>query len=245
MENWKIWDRNALVEKRTYQRVKGELPIMESTKQLMNIVKGIYEPNMKILDVGCASGHYYNGLRQIDDQLEYTGFDSTKAYIEFAKKHFKSNKNVDFFVEDIFNLPNKYESYFDIVFSCNVLLHLPSIKMPLENLLFVSKKYVIIRSLFSENTHFSKFLYNDTFDENENPDDFVYQNTYSFNYIKESISKLGDYKYWFLDDEFNPDNINNEYNEYNIEQSAVTKVTNGLQIAGSKIFEWKWLIIEK
>ena len=42
---------------------------MESAKQLRKIIFKIYKPNMKILDVGCASGHYYNSLKKIDNKL--------------------------------------------------------------------------------------------------------------------------------------------------------------------------------
>ena len=84
--HWKIWKRNKNVEARTFKRVKNELPEMESAKQLRKIIFKIYKPNMKILDVGCASGHYYNSLKKIDNNLFYCGLDPTKAYINFGKK---------------------------------------------------------------------------------------------------------------------------------------------------------------
>ena len=68
-KTWKIWEKNPKVEERTFKRVKKILPEMESTKQLVNILKPIYKKNMKILDVGCAAGHYYLGLMKLDDQI--------------------------------------------------------------------------------------------------------------------------------------------------------------------------------
>ena len=61
-------------------------------------------------------------------------------------------------------LGNDYN--FDIVFCSNVLLHLPSIDLALKNLLKASKKYCIIRTLVSDNTHLSKFYHNDKTNKN-------------------------------------------------------------------------------
>jgi len=244
-ENWKIWDIDESVEQRTFKRVTGELQEMESTKQLVQLISDIYSPGMSILDVGCAAGHYYNGLKRIDDTLQYYGVDSTVPYISFAQKYFKDNTNTHFAVEDIFKLPDTYVSKFDIVFCCNVILHLPSFQIPFENLLKSSKKYCIIRMLVSEKTHLSKFLYSDEFGKNGDPIDFVYQNTYSFNILEKFIHSLGDYKIEFIDDKFDYIKINEEYQNFNTLQNAVTNVQNNIQIAGSKVFEWKWIKITK
>ena len=102
-DSWRIWDRDDSVEQRTYERVIGKLPEMECAKQLASIVSEVYQPKMKVLDVGCAGGHYYNSLKKIDNQILYTGFDSTKAYIDFAKNHFNED-NVNFERQDIFSI---------------------------------------------------------------------------------------------------------------------------------------------
>jgi SAM-dependent methyltransferase len=244
-ENWKIWDLDESVEQRTFKRVTGELPEMESTKQLVELISEIYAPGMKILDVGCAAGHYYHGLIRIDENLKYHGVDATAPYISFAQNYFKENPNTNFALEDIYKLPEEYKSKFDIVYCCNVVLHLPSFQVPFENLIRSSNKYCIIRTLVSGKTHLSKFLYSDTFEENGEPSDFVYQNTYSFDIIEKFIHSLGDYKVEFIDDEFDGSRINEEYKNFNQIQDAVTVVQNNVQIAGSKVFEWKWIKITK
>jgi 2-polyprenyl-3-methyl-5-hydroxy-6-metoxy-1,4-benzoquinol methylase len=243
--SWKIWNKDDSVEQRTYKRVTGELPEMECTKQLVEMIGEVYAPGMHVLDVGCAAGHYYNGLKRIDSNLQYHGVDSTTAYIEFARKHFKGNSNTSFNVEDIFNLPKDYAGKFDIVYCCNVILHLPSFQVPLKNLITASKKYCFVRTLLSDKTHLSKLLYSDSYDENGEPNDFVFQNTYSFDVVRKTIKSLGDYQVEFIDDRFDARSINEEYKNYNQVQSAVTHVQNDLQIAGSKVFEWKWVKITK
>ena len=244
-DTWKIWNKDDSVEQRTYKRVTGELPEMESTKQLVELVTNIYKPGMKVLDVGCAAGHYYNGLSRIDTEIRYNGIDATNAYIKFARKHFKDNPYTTFDVVDIFNLPDKFHGKFDIVFCCNVILHLPGFKVPLKNIITASKEYCLIRTLVSDKTHLSKLLYTDSFDENGEPTNFVFQNTYSYKIIENFVSELGDYKIEFIDDKFDAQSINDEYKDYRTLQSAVTRVQNGVQIAGSKVFEWKWIKITK
>jgi hypothetical protein len=97
----------------------------------------------------------------------------------------------------------------------------------------------------SEKTHLSRLLYSDEFDENGNPTDFVYQNTYSYAILEKTILATGDYRVAFIDDKFDPRSINEEYTRYSDRQSAVTRVQNDVQIAGSKVFEWKWIVITK
>ena len=243
---WKIWDKDDSVEIRTYKRVTGELPEMECTKQLVELISEIYTTGMNVLDVGCAAGHYYNGIKRIDKNIKYTGIDATVPYIEFAKNHFKDNSNTNFLLGDIYNLPKEQISYFDIVFCCNVILHLPSFKIPLENLLRSSNKYCIIRTLVADKTHLSMDLVTDEFDENGDPTNFAYQNTYSYSYIESCIKSFGDYVVEFIDDKFDSLKINEEFLNYKeIQGLGVTYVQNDMQISGSKVFEWKWVKIIK
>ena len=87
-KDWEIWKKRVQVE-RSIKRLKKQLPEMECSKQLAEIVKKLYKPGDKILGFD-VSGHYYNSLKRIDDDLNYTGFDPTKPY-SFAK-NFKKIK---------------------------------------------------------------------------------------------------------------------------------------------------------
>ena len=121
---WRGWDKNPEYE-RTIDRLKKKLPIMECSKQLVSIVSKFYKPNMKILDFGCAAGHYYYALKKLNRHVNYTGLDATKFYIDYAKDFFKKENNTHFDRQSLFNLNKKYNKKFDIVYCCNVLLHLP------------------------------------------------------------------------------------------------------------------------
>ena len=88
MEKWQQWDVDPIPESRyNIKRVKGELPEMESTKQLVNLISEVYRPKMKVLDVGCNVGHYLSGIRKKFFDLDYTGVDAYDFYIKTAQAH--------------------------------------------------------------------------------------------------------------------------------------------------------------
>ena len=243
-DDWEIWKKNNSIE-RSIKRVRGELPAMEASKHLLEILKKIYKSNYNILDFGCAAGHYLKTLKKLNKNIKYTGFDVTKDYIIFAKQYFKKDLNSNFDVQSLFNVNKKYYKKFDIVFCANVLHHLPSIDLPLKNLLSVTKKYCIIRTLVSDNTHLSRFYYDDSTDKNGYLNNFQFQNTYSYNLIKKKIKKIGNFKIKFIDDKFNGHKINKEFiSRERKKYPGLTKYVQGIQIAGSKVFEFKWVIIK-
>ena len=104
---------------------------------------------MKILDIGCAAGHYYNSLKKVDTNILYFGIDATKAYIQFAKNCFRKNKSTNFFWGDIYKLPRQFNNKFDISFCCNVFLHLPTLEKPLKN-------FIILINSLNLPTYFSR-----------------------------------------------------------------------------------------
>ena len=112
------------------------------------------------------------------------------------------------------------------------LLHLPSLQVPIKNLLRASKKYCIIRTLVDTNTHISQLVFNDEFDKKNNPLNFAYQNTYSRNYLKKMILKNGDFKIKFK-------KFNKKFRD------SITYSKNNLQISGNKVFKWEWILITK
>ena len=60
----------------------------------------------KILDVGCASGHFYRSLKKkISKNFFYTGLDPYQIFIDKAKKAWKNEKNVNFKKGNIYKLP--------------------------------------------------------------------------------------------------------------------------------------------
>ena len=239
--DWRIWDQND-PEERTYLRAKGQLPEMESAKQLRQILGNIDDSD-SVLDVGCAAGHYLRSIRKLSAKCRYTGVDATLKYIESALDIHKLDKNANFIREDIYSLKQKA----DLVFCCNVLLHLPNLRRPLENLLYSFNKKLVIRTLLSEGTHLSQYLYSDDFDGNGNPTNFVFQNTYSYKYVERIIKNFNSkITITFQEDVFDPINIQQEWVEWKNKQGfGTTSIIKNIQISGNKVFRWGWIVCTK
>jgi ubiquinone/menaquinone biosynthesis C-methylase UbiE len=244
-ENWQLWGTKPELESKfNIERLKGNLSDMESTKQLSNLISDCYEPGMKILDVGCNVGHYLLGLRKNFPTLDYTGVDAYTDYINEAKKAFSSDINAHFEVRDIFK-PILPDTKFDIVYCCNVLLHLPDFKIPITNLLNNTKKICFIRTLISDHTSIVKSPLVDIYDENGEPKEFWYFNTWNKDHIDNFIKGLG-WKTEYIKDEFIPENIQKEFSQSKTGQfDKGTRILGDKQIVDNIIFNWVWIKIFK
>lgn len=244
-QNWQQWGKKPnKAEPYNIERVKGNLPEMESTKQLVSLVSDVYEPGMRILDAGCNVGHYLVGLRKKFPEIEYIGVDAYEQYISQAKDAFQNDTHAKFEQKDIFK-PLFPETPFEIVYCCNVLLHLPDIKHPLENLLNSTKKVCFIRTLLDDYTTIVKSTLSDEFDKTGEPTDYWYLNTWKTDYVQKIISDLG-WNSEIIDDKFNPENIQFEYDKVKTDEiDKGTKIESGKQIVENIIFNWKWIKITK
>lgn len=180
-------------------RAEGKLDDMECTKKLYEILKPIYFKGMSILDVPCGVGHYYRKLKELGE-INYIGIDLDSEAIEMAKDVWKDDKNVKFSVGNASGLDLEDKSI-DVVCCYNLLLHLPDYKEPVQELFRVSKKYIIIRSLFDEKNFINKFNAAEDYREVYKEGVFYY-NTYARKNVEEFVKSFGPCKVKFV-----PDNI--------------------------------------
>lgn len=236
-KDWQLWaKRPEDGMKYNLERIRGNLPEMESTKQLVKLISQIYKPGMTVLDVGCNVGNYLLGLRKEFPELDYTGVDAYEIYIQNAKEAFSNDSHAKFEVKDI--LQSIYpKNPFDITYCCNVIIHLPDFRNSVKNLLSSTKKVCFIRTLFGERTSVVKIPEKPIFDEEGNPLDYYYYNTWERNYFSDFVKGLG----WhteFIKDEFNPDSIKKEYDS--IKENKGTTIVDGKQVIGNIIANWEW-----
>jgi SAM-dependent methyltransferase len=237
MNNWKPWVKESSYDKLMADRATGKLPEMESAKQLVRIIKNEYQPKMKILDVGCNVGHYLTSIRKFNTDLSYVGVDFSERYIQKARKIFQKDRFARFEVKDVFQ-PIFPENPFDIVFSCNVLLHLPDFRKPIENILDSTKNICIIRTLLGERTTIVKNIDKNEFDDKGNPTEYIFQNTWDSDYFTGYIKKMG-FNVELISDEYNPESIQRDYDKEHTGQG--TEILSGKQIDSNIIFNWKWI----
>ena len=254
MSTWKVWDKEQAYGDLFFKRATGELPEMESSKALAKIIQSYLEDGDKIGDIGCGGGHYLRSLdKRATKKFHYVGIDQTAYYIEKANEAFSKKNNENklrlttvFRQGDIFSIP-LMDNEVDVAICNNVLLHLPSIEKPIEELLRIANKTIIIRALIGDHTIRVKQIHKpEEFDENGEPSKFHFHNIYSKAYIESILVKNNVTKYHFFEDtDFESNAFDNGDNYIGEKPDNLTHVHNGMQVNTYIIQPWTFLVIEK
>ncbi|NQW22649.1 MAG: class I SAM-dependent methyltransferase [SAR202 cluster bacterium] len=230
-----------------YSRAIGELPEMESSKAVAARLRSVAKPGDQILDAGCGAGHYLRSLsNNLPFEFQYTGVDATPRFIELARQAFASFSDADFEIGDINALPFADASY-DLVMSNNVLLHLPSIQKPLQELCRVARRYVLVRTLVGERSFRIQDVHGsgDEFDETGEPIEFHYYNIYSKPYIEYLLANIPFVKSWQIvpDQAFDETRIAEAATEQS-DAPDVTTMLGGWQLNGYILQPWSFIEVE-
>jgi ubiquinone/menaquinone biosynthesis C-methylase UbiE len=185
-----------------FDRATGKKPEMEVSKAMANVLKNKIKKNDHLLDVGCACGHYYRSIKKkVNKNFFYTGTDPYQIFLDKAKIAWKNDKNTNFVKGNIYKLPFK-KNQFDLTICSNVFIHLNKVKKPLEELLRVTKKTIILRTVLYDMSYKIQLVYNknwwkntnvkakDEFDDKGNPRAFSYFNILSKDFLKETIKDI-------------------------------------------------------
>lgn len=198
-----------------FDRATGKSPEMEVSKAIANILKPKIKNGSKLLDVGCACGHYYRSIKKrVKKNFFYTGTDPYEIFLDKAKIAWKNDTNVNFLKGNIYKLPFKKDQ-FDLTICSNVFIHLNKIKKPLQELLRVTKGAIIIRTVVYDVSYKVQLVYNnkwwkntdvkpkDEFDKNGNPRAFSYFNILSKDFLEGTIKDINKKaKVTFIKDNF-------------------------------------------
>jgi len=240
------------------KRAQGKIPEMESSKSAAEKIKKIVKKNDKILDVGCGMGNYYISMKKrINFNFEYVGIDVIDDYIRKAKLVFKNEKNVFFKKGDVFQIPFNKNS-FDVVMCNNFLHNLPSIEKPLRELLRVTKRYLLIRTLVGTRSFRIQEVRNSSwsdsalipaekeFKSNGEPVEFNFFNIYSQSYLDGLIKKLSpNSKYRFsADTSFDPKAIIKSAKKDG-KLANYTSIIGDYQVNGYILMPWTFIEIIK
>ena len=251
-----IWDEAKKYGEIFYQRATGQLPEMESSKAVAKILRDIINDNDTLVDMGCGGGHYLLSIaKNINKNFDYIGLDRTANYLELAKRAWENKQgfnninSIRFQQGNIYDIPLEANTA-DVVVCNNVLLHLPSVEKPINELIRVSRKYVLIRTLVGRTSfRIQQVNPEEKYDSEGEPVNYNYHNIYSEDYIRGMISQIGnfkDVKIW-LDNDYDADGINNAVHIYDDidNRHKATTVVNGMQTNNYIIQPWSFILIEK
>lgn len=130
------WSTSNSLEHYTHNRCKID-DLYESEKLFLpNMLK----PDMKVLDVGCAAGGFYDIMKEIEPHIHYSGCDVSNELIKIAKHKYP---NGVFFYANATHIPCDNNS-FDIVHSTGTLHMEEKYKESIKEIYCVSSSFSII-----------------------------------------------------------------------------------------------------
>ena len=212
--------------------------------------------NSRILDIGCGSGHYLRSLKNtITKNFDYVGIDNYQIFLNKAKQAWEDHNDASFIKGSAYQIPAK-DREFDVVLCSNLLLHLPSIIKPIEELTRVSSRLILIRTMIGERSFRIQEVYNknwwplsgiepkDEFKDDGEPEEFAHRNIYSREYFSSVIRRFSPRaKIKYIEDDM--------YSGEGIEESAkteglvnATKMLAGKQVSGYIIVPWTYVVVE-
>ena len=131
----KAWSESSAVD--YYARYRQNVSDLYPSERVF--LPRVLFPGVKILDVGCASGGFFNIMRTLEPTIDYTGIDIAEPSIESARQKYPEAK---FLVTDGLHLPFG-DNEFDLVHCTSVLVVEPRYREILSEMYRVSNRFVL------------------------------------------------------------------------------------------------------
>lgn len=182
-------------------------------------------------------------LSDISESSEIIGIDQTNYLIDNANNLFKNNKNISFETGDIYEVKNKYEKKFDISLSWKTLSWLPYYDQMLKDLIHMTKKHIILSSLFYDGDIDFQIKIREFKKESGKNDFNAYYNVYSLPQFKKFLYGLGVKNIEVYDFDIE---IDIEKPHVDLMGTYTEKLQNGkrIQISGAVVMFWKIIKID-
>lgn len=233
-----------------FDRATGEAQEMESSKAAARRVAGFLKEGETLVDVGCGAGHYLRSLRrEVPHAFRYRGLDATARYVELARQAFASDTAAEFSVADIFGL-DVPDAVGDVTLCANVLLHLPTVAKPLSELVRVTRRRLLVRTLVSDASYVVKRVTpaadGSDFDAQGEPMTFHFLNIYSQAYIHRVLQdqpRVASVKFE-LDRDFDAERLADSKALLHTAKWNATEVVAGMQRSGMLLMPWTWIDVE-
>lgn len=150
---YNIWEHSRHIRELYTARARGDAEEMTCAAQAAGLLAPLVRPGDALLDVGCGSGYFLHSLRRLNIAVEYFGIDAAPSLIaigqrELAVHGLALNRLRVLRIEDL-------DGRFDHVLCMNVLSNIDNWHRPLERLLKVARRSVILRESLKRGASYS------------------------------------------------------------------------------------------
>lgn len=220
--------------------------LYRSTYFLMQFIESHIDSNLKyqVIDVGTGGGANIYHLSKIMHNTKWIGFDWADKYFNIGRRFLK-DIDYEFIKGDFYKLKKifNYKS-FDISFCLQTLSWLPGYEKLMKQLFDITKKYIIITSLFTDfNIDANTLIYEYSKDNKQwKSNKPYYYNIYCYNKFRDFCMKnnaLEVISQDFVIDIDLPKPKNNIMKTYTIK----TESSKRIQFSGPLHMPWKMIII--
>lgn len=148
-----IWEHSQVVHDLYARRCRLEAEEMTCAAQAAELLSSRIQPGDTVLDVGCGSGYFFHSLKNRGIPVEYYGIDAAPTLIEIGQRYLPehglpADRLKCIRIEDL-------GGTIDHVICMNVLSNIDNYHRPLERILSLAQKSVILRESLSEFTEYN------------------------------------------------------------------------------------------
>ena len=135
MESAKAWSQPSAIE--YYSKHRHEVSDLYPSERVF--LPRVLFPGIKVLDVGCASGGFFNIMRTLEPTIDYTGIDIAEPAVDLARRTYQEAR---FEVADGVTIPFA-DGTFDLVHCTSVLVIEPRYQEVWEEMYRVTSRFVL------------------------------------------------------------------------------------------------------
>ena len=151
-QRFNIWDHSPSVLDLYARRARHEAEEMTCAAQAAELLAEIALTGESLLDVGCGTGYFFHSLRDRGIALEYYGIDATARFIDLGRGimprfGLAPERLAAVRIEDL-------DGSVDHVVCMNVLSNLDNFHRPLERLLGIARRSVILRESIKDGAEY-------------------------------------------------------------------------------------------
>ena len=135
METAKAWSQPSAID--FYYKHRHEVSDLYASERVL--LPRVLFPGIKVLDVGCASGGFFNIMRTMEPAIDYTGIDIVGTAVDLARQRYPEAR---FEVTDGMAIPYD-DGAFDLVHCTSVLNNEPRYPELWKEMYRVANRFVL------------------------------------------------------------------------------------------------------